>query len=444
MIDVDLTPRPEVVNLDRELAAARQGAELGPPGEIEGASLWDRRSILRHIHDYALARMCSPAAVLGVTILRALSVIPPTVVLPPLIGGPGSLNLFVALVGPSGAGKGAAESAAADAIHVGDVYIATAGSGEGIAHQYAHRDKGEVVVDRDSVLFSVAEIDTLAAIGSRQGSTLMSQLRSAFSGERLGYSYADATRRLPIPKHSYRLGMIVGVQPEKAKILLDDADGGTPQRFIWLRATDPKISATPPEAPERVIMPPLNWGAIPHDRATGLRVLPVPDSVSAEIREAHAARQRNEGDALDGHAMFAREKVAQALAVLDGRLMMTEEDWSIAGDIMRVSDHTRAAAESAIARAQLAKRQAAVDYQVRLQASVKDAAHRGKVHRVARFIAKLIGNAPECEMSCSQVRKSLASRDRDVFEEALLEAIEQGLIDVVQGCPGRRVRAVLG
>jgi len=120
--------------------------------------------------------------------------------------------MFVALVGSSGVGKGSAEGAAIRAVHFPEnIYTAPVGSGEGIAHQYAHREKRDVIQDRDSVLFTVSEVDILTALGQRTGSTLLSQLRSAYSGERLGFGYADAMKRLPIERHSYRLGLVVGV-----------------------------------------------------------------------------------------------------------------------------------------------------------------------------------------------------------------------------------------
>lgn len=48
----------------------------------------------------------------------------------------------------------------------------------GIAHLYAHRERGEVV--RDAVLFTVPEVDDLTALGTRRGATLLPQLRSAW------------------------------------------------------------------------------------------------------------------------------------------------------------------------------------------------------------------------------------------------------------------------
>lgn len=81
------------------------------PNTTPEADLWSARPALQHIRAFAYARLCSPWAVLGVALLRVLHHVPPWVTLPPLIGGRGSLNAFVALVGPPGSGKGAAEAA---------------------------------------------------------------------------------------------------------------------------------------------------------------------------------------------------------------------------------------------------------------------------------------------------------------------------------------------
>src|SRR5664280_1944403 len=145
--------------------------------------------------------MTSPWAVLVVALARAITTIPPYVVLPPLIGSDASLNLFVALVGPSGMGKGAAEGAARDALDMGEVFTATVGSGEGVAHLYSHWEKGGVVRDRSAVLFTVPEVDILTALGSRVGSTILSVLRSAFSGETRSLQRLKRTNTAPGPPH---------------------------------------------------------------------------------------------------------------------------------------------------------------------------------------------------------------------------------------------------
>ena len=198
--------------------------DLAPAVET---GFWDERKILRHLHDYARARRVSPWAVLGVTLARIITATPVEVALPPIVGGKASLNLFVGLVGPSGSGKGAAEAVSADAVHVGYITSHNVGSGEGIAHGYKRRIKGELewVDDRHAVLFSVPEIDSLAAQGDRRGATLMPQLRSGWTGEQLGFGYADPTKRIIVEAHQYRLCLVAGIQPGRAACLLDDADG---------------------------------------------------------------------------------------------------------------------------------------------------------------------------------------------------------------------------
>jgi hypothetical protein len=401
---------------------------------------WTRRPILTHLRDFAYSRMCSPQAILGVTILRVLHTVPPCIVLPPVIGGHGSLNLFVALVGSSGTGKGAAESAAVNALSgLGEIYTATTGSGEGIAHQYAHREKSEIIYDRDAVLFTVPEVDTITAISGRQGSTLLSQLRSAFSGEKLGYSYADATRRIPINRHAYRLSMIIGVQPEKAGPLLHDSDGGTPQRIIWFMATDVLITNKPGPQPEPMHITLPDWGKLPWD-VSGLRVIDVPEQVIDEIRDAHAARARGEGTALDGHAMFAREKVAIAFAVLDGRNYMNVEDWELAGAVMRFSDLTRLRIEGTLQGIEAKKRAAQTDLLVDRQVQTVDRVWSLKVERVADLIAKRLVEM-DGEAAPAALRKRVTSSDRDVFEYALQRLVDQGHV-TVETEPNRRVRVV--
>lgn len=410
-------PTPDVQVVD-------PAAILGTPEQP--GDLWTARPVLDHIRQFALARMTSPAAVLGVTLLRALAIAPPTVVLPPLIGGYGSLNLFTALVGPSGAGKGAAASAARDAFHWPEhIHMATVGSGEGIAHQYAHIEKGEQVNDHRSVLFDVPEVDALSAISNRQGSTLLSQLRSAFSGEKLGFSYADRTRRLALERHNYRLGMIVGVQPERGAGLLNDADGGTPQRFIWLPATDTAITHQVQDEPAPLHLPMPGWTVECATSPDGYNVIRIPDEVAHEIRLNHAARARGEGTALDGHAMFAREKVAFALAILDARAHMTIDDWRISGLIMRLSEVTRNGILSTLSVKAAQRQEAEVAAEIRRVSLIEDAAHAKAVTRVRARIEKRLTAGP---LSKGELRRGMTSADRTYLEEALEIAIDLGTV----------------
>src|SRR5690606_20898079 len=86
------------------------------PGWTPAPDFWRARPALTHILEFARARRAGPWAVLGVVLARVVAATEPNIVLPPVVGSAKSTNMFVALVGPSGGGKGAAEGAAADAV----------------------------------------------------------------------------------------------------------------------------------------------------------------------------------------------------------------------------------------------------------------------------------------------------------------------------------------
>lgn len=433
-----IIPAPDIPDPDvREVSAQA----LAPDEEQD---FWRARDVLTHINRFAYSRMAAPWAVLGGCLLRAVGAVAPHVVLPPIVGGAGSLNLLVGLVGPSGAGKGASEAAAADACTWPALHSAPLGSGEGITHAYAHPKsppkKGEpphddpLQWDRKSVLFTSPEIDQVAAIQSRRGSTLTAQLRSAYSGERLGMQYADSTRRIILPAHSYRLGLSVGIQPERADWLLADAEagGGTPQRFLWLPVTDPHITATPPEEPE-----PWRWTAplavvkhIPGARQdrSGRVVLPIPEPTAQAIREAHAARARGEGDALDGHSLYTRLKVATGLAILDQRLTVSLVDWTLAGMVMAVSDATRERVQACVSRRLAEAEEGRARRDARRQALTEETLAEEGAKRVARVVARVVRKAGSLPRSAA--RKGITARDRNLFDDALSRLVEAGQVSV--------------
>jgi hypothetical protein len=399
-----------------------------PTSELE--AFWTARPALTHLRHFARARLTSPWAVLGVALTRVTTTAPPALVLPPIVGSHASLNLFIALVGRSGGGKGAAENAAADALTLQDeVYTAPVGSGEGIAHLYAHREKGAVIRDRNAVMFTVPEVDNLVALSNRQSSTLMPQLRSAWSGERLGFSYADKTKALPLERHSYRMCLVLGVQPGRSQPLLDDADGGTPQRFIWLPTVDKDVPAITPDAPEPLTINkprgPMFAGA------NGLVPIDVCATARTTIIENRKAALRGEGDALDGHSLLARLKTAAALGLLDGRYGVTDEDWHLAGIVMAVSDHTRGEVVQYLAshasKLNQAKGAAEGMRAVAVAEQVVDAA----VARCAATIGRRLRGWGERDgwATAAELRRAISSSQRQHFEDALDRLIAAGQVD---------------
>jgi len=394
---------------------------------------WASRPELAHLRVFARSRRAAPWAVLGAALTRVVTAVEPFVVLPPLIGGDASLNVFLGLVGPSGSGKGAAESAARDAVKFDrDLVEAGVGSGEGLAHVFLRHvpgkgksDKGTTEQHTTRALLRAAEVDTLGALRGRQGSTLMPKLRDAWLGDSLGFAYADVTRRLDLRAHTYRMCLIVGIQPARAAVLLGDVDAGTPQRFLWLPTRDPNVPDTPPATPERWAWTHPNLGRL-DPWASRFRI-PVCDAAVEAIDGAAVARHQGDVDALDGHALMCRLKTAAALGLLNGHAEVCYDDWDLSGVVMAVSDSTRAAVAASLAassrQANVAAgraegERAVVADEVRVEAAAK---------RVGRV---LIGKLDTDWTASSALRKRLTSRDRGHFDAAISGLVRDGFLEV--------------
>ncbi|MBD8505530.1 hypothetical protein HT102_03365 [Hoyosella sp. G463] len=392
---------------------------------------WSSRPELERIRGFAHARMAAPWAVLGCILARAAASIEPHVMLPAIVGTTASTNLFLALVGPSGGGKGAAEGAARDAVQFLDpwgnpidVDEFTIGSGEGIARTYRAPATDEDDTDeqgRTRALFTAPEVDTLAALGSRQGSTLLGELRKAWSGESLGFQNGQKHTRHVLPRHSYRLCLIVGVQPAKAGPIIGDADGGTPQRFVWLHVQDSRI---PRRAPDAAIPGPLTV-SLPRFSANDEHLV-VPDEAREEITTHRHAVVTGKADAnpLDGHALLTRLKVAAAFMVLAGRSVVSAEDWHLAAILMHVSRRTRADVERELSEKSRAANRARAHLEAERNEIVEDKRHEANLNRavggIRRYLARH-GASPR-----HKVRTSLKKDVRDQFDDALWHLIDGG------------------
>jgi hypothetical protein len=348
-------------------------------------------------------------------------------------------------VGPSGAGKTTAKDIAADALDVGEVIIRTPGSGEGIAHQYVRRSKDDLERTATAIMFVESEVDTLAGLISRQGSVLGSALRGAFDGGQLGYAFSDPTKRLVVEPHTYRLTLVVGVQPQRAAPLLEDDGAGTPQRFLWLPAEDPNAPDECPAEPEPLTWDDPTW--MPSGVFNPAGPIPVCEQARKEIDDDRLIRLRGKAaETLDGHSLLTRLKIAAALGLLDGHLGVDDEDWRLAGELMRVSDDTRRSIsiEMASTKRKLnrARAEAEADRNIIVGERVVDAA----LTRVSTRIVDKLTDIGDW-VSHSDIRRFVAYRDREQwFEEALEHAVTTGQIDmrevVYQGHPGHQYRSL--
>ena len=422
------SPTPEG---DKGCCAAIPDLAMPPTGAETNAldEFWGAREHLALIRQWARARMAAPPAVLGAVLARVIAAVPPFVVLPPIIGGEASLNLYCALVGPSGGGKGAADRSADAGVDLSagmPFTEAGAGSGEGLAHLYARRVKTEVEYHTQSVLLSVPEVDTLAGLQYRQGSTLLPELRKGWIGEALGFAYADPLKRLPIPAHRYRLCMLLGVQPARAGVLLDDTGGGTPQRFLWLPTADPAAPDVPPDAPERIgWRMPRSWGTA-HN---GVASLEVCGEAVDTVRAARLARLRGDGEALDGHALLNRLKVGAGLGILDGRPEVSAEDWRLAGLVLAQSAHTRAAVVAELARTAKDAGTARALEDGRREVIRGQVTEGAEVQRACKAIVRKLRREGGW-VAGNTARRAIASPLRPRYDDAVVKLADAGQIEV--------------
>lgn len=334
---------------------------------------WSASPQLQSVLDAARTRHVGPWAVFGAVLAYVCSRVGPHVVLPPIVGGPASLNLFAGLVGPSGAGKDAARDVAAELLNLDGDGVPTheVGTGQGIDSAYTEQsNKAGPVQFCDAALFTATEIDTLAAHAAMGGATLMPTLRKVYSGAELGARYADKFKRRPVGKHRYRAALIAGIQPARSGVLLNDSDGGTPQRWLWLPVNDPVAASGAPGVdpfdsatgdPWHSIWQRYEWhapfgdtGELAAVQAKPRHEIEVCDTARQAIlavrTQSLAAPLTGSGGAADGHRLLTQLKVAAMLSFLhrgDGKV--TDDDWTLADAVMTVSRDTRNVCAAALA-----------------------------------------------------------------------------------------------
>lgn len=405
-------------------------ADPDDAGADPGDAFWTARKVHEHILAVARGEMAGPWATLGIALARVVAQVPPFVVLPKA----GSLNLFVGLVGLSGGGKGQAARAGAMALDLIDEHFATAGvgSGEGIAHLYmrrtGHGTNRTVEQHTQSVIFDVPEVDTLAALGGRGGATLMPELRKAWFSEPLGFGYADPDKRLPVHPHTYRMCMTIGIQPKRAGYLLEDHDGGTPQRILWLPVGDPYAPDEEPATPT-----PWTWRLpdLPMADISGRVEIPVCRLATREIKAHRRRILRDQAakpgeDTLDTHALFGQLKIAAALGLLDGHVEVTEEDWNLAAMVRAESDRQRSAVRLALAKAAEARNRAqGVAEAERLVIAGEKVAGAAQ-KRIARSVLRHLAAAGVVGLASSELRRRIAMRDRGDLDPVLAWLVGDG------------------
>jgi hypothetical protein len=405
-----------------------------PPSDWE-EGFWAARPVLGHIRDFARARRVGPWALLGCVLVRVVAATTPKIVIPALTGGQVSLNLYAGIVAFTGGGKGTAESASREAIVLPHVDVVGPGSGEGLSHLFMMWDTKEKrhVQYRDAAILSAAEVSTLNALKARSASTLFPELNKAWMGEPLGFAYVAKEKSLNVKPHTYRLGLVTGIQPANADVILGDVDSGTPARYLWLPPSDPGAPIVRPEAPG----PWLGWtlarsvGNLDSLDPTQLRPMDVCDSARDAVDKAALDRlHETPTDSFNSHALLSRLKTAAALALLENRAgAITEEDWQLADVVHAVSDRTRLRMTDVLkARQQTANAARALDEgrrEVIKGSVVKD----DEVKQACQAIIKKLRREGGW-VTGSVARAGVYVKLRQHFNEAVEKLVEAGQIEI--------------
>ena len=239
---------------------------------------WDSSRTLKSLYKYAQACSSSPRAVLVCSLARVCALIPPTIVIPPFIGGsPATLNFAAITIGEPGGGKGLAMSVAKKLIQFPNtVWTGQTASGEAIPSVYVHyeveddtgkaddsegekreRNKMRLKYSKTNAFFDIPEVREFAGNSSRVGSTLVPVLVKLIDGTtKLGCTTKCESNTLQVPEYGYRAAIVVGVQPANIRDITSHDGTGLPQRFLWTDVFDldaPEVA----DLPEKIT--PSKW-----------------------------------------------------------------------------------------------------------------------------------------------------------------------------------------
>lgn len=326
---------------------------------------WDSSRMLKSLYKYAQACSASPHAVLVCSLARACALIPPTIVIPPFVGGsPATLNFAAIVIGKSGSGKGLAMSVAKTLIQFPDtVWTGQPASGEAISSAYVRyeveddtskannsegkkreRNKMRLKYSKASAFFDIPEVREFAGNSNRVGSTLVPAFVKLIDGTtKLGCTTKYESNTLQVPEYGYRAAIVIDVQPANIRDITNHDGTGLPQRFLWTDAHDlnaPEVA----DLPERIN--PSKWlpfkasafqqyACSMHDlnrlleagtpdatltmengqHCYKLHELNYPEGVIESIRQNARKKLRCEDDAIYGHSQLLVLKTAAIIAL---------------------------------------------------------------------------------------------------------------------------------
>lgn len=421
---------------------------------------WGARELFKRIRQAAWANQAHPDAALACVLARATGAIGHGVKFDSGRGPSGTLSLYVCLLAKSGIGKSEAYKAAETVVrlpqHLLDPDGTTnmevfrdgvgIGTGEGIAEAFlgmVERDTGrtkrvrggeEPIVEkikatvRHRAFFFVDEGAVVNSLmNERRGSILGATLRTAWSGGTLGQSNAKEETTRFVKGGSYALGLAIGYQPDTAVDLLQDVGPGTPQRFLWFGAQDTEMPATRTPWPDPMDM-------LPEDCVSG--VIEFPEELKEWFFRHNRAKHVGEIeiDPMDSHEPLMRAKLSALLCYLDGRMLVTRDDWTLASMIWSTSKAIRNRLVSYRDRSNAEAERSAKEKRIEeaTEIEVMRVQVTSDVERVARRIVKAVVKA-EFETVRAHKLYSGYGRDKPLFKVAVTHARRMGWLGDDEG-----------
>jgi hypothetical protein len=419
-------------------------------------AFWESRETLLHVRMAARSRGLGPDGVLMAVLARATTTLGWRWVLPPIVGGITSPNLFGVLAAPSGSGKSAALSLARELLPtMASLTETTMGTSGGLVDSMGSVVGGDGLgpkrweADADPCLLVTApEVDDwLDNLGMGVGTGAM--VRSAWMGEALGGTYRGSASKAKVDSLTYRLGMLVGAQPRRLGGLLTgrERDGGTPQRMLWASTmVDEDLTVdTMPDYPGALEWSPWTMAGkqgrtgYTWDGGSSLRHMPdgsqdawlhvkVDPAVVRQIKVDHLEQAKSlSGSDLDTHRNLSRLKAAVALAVLERPqahgVEVTAEDWALAGVLLDTSDLVRDWME-----VQVRGLQAETEAEKAAAKREAERTLRTQDERVAQAVLRALAEAGSDGMAGADLRRKITSRDRAALDGVLETLHAQGVL----------------
>jgi len=432
----------------RELSRAEAARALGleETSVIESLGWVFSYPGLDKVAKAAKARGVNPWGVLGAVMAWVAADIPPEVTTLSEEKGKGTFNLFVALCGQPGTGKGLTARLGSELVRreVRGNFITAGynkpvrgmvGSPEGMISALRPRTPADDDDDEDDqpaqlarVIFVIDEMNRLYGERRTQESTQEGTLLSMWSNENVGVMRKHEKDTLIVDEWTYRACFLVGAQAKWVHRLASETSAGLAQRWLYLPAATTHVKRPELGRKRNTTVAQLPTIDIPAEVWGATTPVVIDDFVqycmelqAYYIRQADA--DKRPVDPFKVHRAYNQARVAAALSVITrGRLEVSNEAWHLAGAVMDVSDLTRERISREYEHRERRDRVEAAADKVGIH---DDAVVRNAEKRIVRALKDNGGAMPG-----GKVRNALSKPQREVSEQAVSNLKQSGAISI--------------